>query len=177
MGGIKNYADFENTKLQKKREEELRRQEEERLRLLKIAEENRIKQEQEQARIAQAERVRQEQVRAEQARIAEQQRQAQIEQDKILKAKQQALKEFAGLKGGRMGTVEELQINNLLRQYFPPTDYRHWVLPARPANPNAPGFTDAIERAKWNQRMDTRSRWIAEAQKGFSKGVLNFLAK
>jgi hypothetical protein len=35
MGGIKNYADFENTKLQKKREEEARRQEEERQRALK----------------------------------------------------------------------------------------------------------------------------------------------
>ena len=78
MGGIKNYADFENTKIQKKREDEVRRKEQERQMILKIAEENRIKQEQEQARIAQAERVRQEQVRAEQARIAEQQRQAQI---------------------------------------------------------------------------------------------------
>jgi len=79
MGGIKNYADFENTKLQKKREEEERRQEEERQRVLKIAEENRIKQLQEQARVAEAERVRQEQ---QQARIAEQQRQVQ-EQDKL----------------------------------------------------------------------------------------------
>jgi hypothetical protein len=35
MGSIKNYADFENTKLQKKREEETRRQEEERQRALK----------------------------------------------------------------------------------------------------------------------------------------------
>ena len=80
MGGIKNYADFENTKIQKKKEEEARRQEEERLRLLKIAEENRIKQEQEQARIAQAERLRQlalEQQRMEQARQAEAQRIAQ----------------------------------------------------------------------------------------------------
>ena len=78
MWGIKNYADFENTKIQKKREDEVRRKEQERQMILKIAEENRIKQEQEQARIAQAERVRQEQVRAEQARIAEEQRQAQI---------------------------------------------------------------------------------------------------
>jgi hypothetical protein len=78
MGGIKNYADFENTKLQKRKEDEARRKEQERQMVLKIAEENRIKQEQEQARLAQAERVRQEQVRAEQARIAEQQRQAQI---------------------------------------------------------------------------------------------------
>jgi hypothetical protein len=78
MGGIKNYADFENTKIQKKREDEVRRKEQERQMILKIAEENRIKQEQEQARLAQAERVRQEQVRAEQARIAEEQRQAQI---------------------------------------------------------------------------------------------------
>jgi len=78
MGGIKNYADFENTKLQKRKEDEARRKEQERQMVLKIAEENRIKQEQEQTRIAQAERVRQEQVRAEQARIAEQQRQAQI---------------------------------------------------------------------------------------------------
>ena len=88
----------------------------------------------------------------------------------LLNAKQQALKEFAGLKGGRMGTVEELQINNILKQHFPPTDYRHWVLPARPANPKADAFRDAIERAKWNQMMDNRSKWIA----GFNKGFLNF---
>ena len=62
----------------RQQEETQRLAEEERLRLLKIAEENRIKQEQEQARIAEAERVRQEQLRAEQARIAEQQRQEQI---------------------------------------------------------------------------------------------------
>lgn len=77
MGGIKNYTDFENSKLQKRKEEEARRKEQERQMVLKIAEENRIKQEQEKARIAQAERVWQEQVRAEQARIAEKQRQAQ----------------------------------------------------------------------------------------------------
>ena len=71
MGGIKNYADFENTKIQKKREDEVRRKEQERQMILKIAEENRIKQEQEQARIAQAERVRQEQLRVEQQRQAE----------------------------------------------------------------------------------------------------------
>lgn len=88
MGGIKNYADFENTKLQKKREEEARRQEEERLRLLKIAEENRIKQEQEQARIAEAERVRQEQ-----ARIVEQQRQAQVAAQRSLLQNQLAEKQ------------------------------------------------------------------------------------
>jgi hypothetical protein len=41
MGSIKNYADFENTKLQKKREEELRRQEEERRLASRMAEENR----------------------------------------------------------------------------------------------------------------------------------------
>lgn len=35
MGSIKNYADFENTKIQKKREDEVRRQEEERQRVLK----------------------------------------------------------------------------------------------------------------------------------------------
>jgi hypothetical protein len=81
MGGIKNYADFENTKLQKKREEELRRQEEERLRLLKIAEENRIKQEEEQARIAHHERVRQEQVRAEQAKANDKQQKLKEIQD------------------------------------------------------------------------------------------------
>ena len=163
----KNYADFENTKRQKKREEE------ERLRLFKIAEENRIKQEQEQARIAEAERVRQEQLGAEQARIAEQQRQAQIEQDNILKAKQQALREFAGMQGGRMGTVEELQINNLLRQYFPPTDYRHWVLPAQSSGSS---FTEAIARAKWNQMMDNRSKFISLAQQGFPGGILKFLS-
>jgi hypothetical protein len=60
MGGIKNYADFENIKLQKKREEEARRQEEERLRLLKIAEENRIRKEKEQAlKIAEEKKVEQ----------------------------------------------------------------------------------------------------------------------
>ena len=160
MGGIKNYADFENSKLQKRKEDEARRKEQERQMVLKIAEENRIKQEQEKARIAQAERVRQEQVRAEQARIAEQQRQAQIEQDNILKAKQKALQEFAGMQGGRMGTVEELQSNSLVNKHFPPTDYRHWVLPARRANPNANSFTDALERARWNQMMDARSGWI-----------------
>lgn len=87
MGGIKNYADFENTKRQKKREEE------ERLRLFKIAEENRIKQEEEQARIAEAERVRQEQLRAEQARIAEQQRQAQVAVQRSLLQNQLAEKQ------------------------------------------------------------------------------------
>ena len=172
MGGIKNYADFENTKLQKRKEEEARRKEQERQMVLKIAEENRIKQEQEKARIAQAERVRQEQVRAEQARIAEQQRQAQIEQDNILKAKQKALQEFAGLQGGRMGKVEELQINGLLNKYFPPTDYRHWVLPARQANPNANAFTDALARARWNQMMDTRSGWIERSHKGLPKFLI-----
>jgi hypothetical protein len=40
MGGIKNYADFENTKIQKKREDEVRRKEEEKQRVLRIAEEN-----------------------------------------------------------------------------------------------------------------------------------------
>ena len=35
MGGIKNYADFENIKLQKRKEDVLRRQEEERQRVLK----------------------------------------------------------------------------------------------------------------------------------------------
>jgi hypothetical protein len=172
MGSIKNYADFENTKLQKRKEEEARRKEQERQMVLKIAEENRIKQEQEKARIAQAERVRQEQVRAEQARIAEQQRQAQIEQDNILKAKQKALQEFAGLQGGRMGKVEELQINGLLNKYFPPTDYRHWVLPARQANPNANAFTDALERARWNQMIDARSGWIERSHVGLPKFLI-----
>lgn len=172
MGGIKNYADFENSKLQKRKEDEARRKEQERQMVLKIAEENRIKQEQEKARIAQAERVRQEQVRAEQARIAEQQRQAQIEQDNILKAKQKALQEFAGLQGGRMGKVEELQINGLLNKYFPPTDYRHWVLPARQANPNANAFTDALERARWNQMIDARSGWIERSHVGLPKFLI-----
>lgn len=40
MGGIKNYADFENTKIQKKREDEVRRKEEEKQRVLRIAEKN-----------------------------------------------------------------------------------------------------------------------------------------
>ena len=172
MGGIKNYADFENSKLQKRKEDEARRKEQERQMVLKIAEENRIKQEQEKARIAQAERVRQEQVRAEQARIAEQQRQAQIEQDNILKAKQKALQEFAGLQGGRIGKVEELQINGLLNKYFPPTDYRHWVLPARQANPNANAFTDALERARWNQMIDARSGWIERSHVGLPKFLI-----
>lgn len=172
MGGIKNYADFENTKLQKRKEEEARRKEQERQMVLKIAEENRIKQEQEKARIAHQERVREEQVRAEQTRIAEQQRQAQIEQDNILKAKQKALQEFAGLQGGRMGKVEELQINGLLNKYFPPTDYRHWVLPARQANPNANAFTDALERARWNQMIDARSGWIERSHVGLPKFLI-----
>lgn len=55
MGGIKNYADFENTKLQKRKEEEVRRKEQERQMVLKIAEENRIKQLREQERAKQAE--------------------------------------------------------------------------------------------------------------------------
>ncbi len=102
MGSIKNYADFENSKLQKKREEEARRQEEERQRLFRIAEENRIRQEQEQARIADHERVRQEQVRAEQARIAEQQRQAELQAQMAAQAKandkQQKLKEIQDIR-------------------------------------------------------------------------------
>jgi len=96
MGSIKNYADFENSKLQKKREEE------ERQRVLRIAEENRIRQEQEQARIANHERVRQEQVRAEQARIAEQQRQAELQAQMAAQAKandkQQKLKEIQDIR-------------------------------------------------------------------------------
>jgi hypothetical protein len=55
MGGIKNYADFENIKLQKRKEEEVRRKEQERQMVLKIAEENRIKQLREQERAKQAE--------------------------------------------------------------------------------------------------------------------------
>ena len=55
MGGIKNYTDFENTKLQKRKEDEARRKEQERQMVLKIAEENRIKQLQEQERAKQAE--------------------------------------------------------------------------------------------------------------------------
>jgi len=88
MGSIKNYADFENTKRQKKREEEARRKEQERQMVLKIAEENRIKQEREQARIAEAERVRQEQ-----ARIAERQRQAQVAAQRSLLQNQLAEKQ------------------------------------------------------------------------------------
>ena len=55
MGGIKNYADFENSKLQKRKEEDARRKEQERQMVLKIAEENRIKQLREQERAKQAE--------------------------------------------------------------------------------------------------------------------------
>jgi len=58
MGGIKNYADFENIKLQKRKEEEVRRKEQERQMILKIAEENRIKQLQEQERAKQSEILR-----------------------------------------------------------------------------------------------------------------------
>jgi len=88
MGGIKNYADFENTKIQKKREDEVRRKEQERQMILKIAEENRIKQEQEQARIAQAERVRQEQAR--QAEVVRQRELAQKQaEDKLNQAMQE----------------------------------------------------------------------------------------
>lgn len=157
------------TQRQAEAAEAQRRQAQEAERLRQLALEQ---QRMEQSRAAEAEKVRQEQVRAEQARIAEQQRQAQIEQDNILKAKQQALREFAGLKGGRMGKVEELQINNLLKQYFPPTDYRHWVLPAYSSGSS---FKEAMARAQWNQMMDNRSRWIAAAQKGFPGGVLKLL--
>jgi hypothetical protein len=60
MGSIKNYADFENTKRQKKREEEARRKEQERQMVLKIAEENRIRKEKEQAlKIAEEKKVEQ----------------------------------------------------------------------------------------------------------------------
>lgn len=159
--------------------EEVRRQTEQRL-----AEEARVRQQQEaQARADEEARVRQEQARAEQQRAAQEaqvrqqqeaqrqaalqaqlaqeaQRKTQIEQDNILKAKQKALQEFAGLHGGRMGKVEELQVNSLLNNYFPPTDYRHWALPARRINPNTNSFTEAIESAKWNQMMDTRSKWL-----------------
>jgi hypothetical protein len=55
MGGIKNYADFENSKLQKRKEDEARRKEQERQMILKIAEENRIKQLREQERTKQSE--------------------------------------------------------------------------------------------------------------------------
>ena len=55
MGGIKNYADFENSNLQKRKEEDARRKEQERQMVLKIAEENRIKQLREQERAKQAE--------------------------------------------------------------------------------------------------------------------------
>jgi len=88
MGGIKNYADFENTKLQKRKEDEARRKEQERQMVLKIAEENRIKQEQEQARLAQAERVRQEQAR--QAEVVRQRELAQKQaEDKLNQAMQE----------------------------------------------------------------------------------------
>ena len=176
--------------------EEVRRQTEQRL-----AEEARVRQQQEaQARAAEEQRVRQEQQR--QAQIAEQQRQAQIvEQQRqaqaaeaqrqaalqaqiqaeaqrqaqinnqnIMNAKQRALQEFAGMNGGRRGTIEELQVNNLLKQYFPPTDYRHWELPAYTSSSS---FTEGLNRAKWNQMMNNRSRWIAAAQQGFPKGIFN----
>jgi hypothetical protein len=65
MGVIKNYADFENTKIQKKREDEVRRKEEEKQRVLRMAEENR-----------------QTQIRkAKELKIAEENRQAQIRRD------------------------------------------------------------------------------------------------
>ena len=167
--------------------EQVRRETEQRL-----AEEARVRQQQEaQARAAEEQRVRQEQQRqaqiveqqrqaqaaeaqrqaALQAQIqAEAQRQAQINNQNIMNAKQRALQEFAGMNGGRRGTIEELQVNNLLKQYFPPTDYRHWELPAYTSSSS---FTEALNRAKWNQMLNNRSRWIAAAQQGFPKGIFN----
>ena len=127
MGSIKNYADFENTKLQKKREEEARRQEEERLRLLKIAEENRIKQLQEQEKIRQAEILR----IAEENRIRQLQEQERIRQEQIKQKEatqnQSLLNEYSRIMNDRNYThpnnrylpeykkhVWELAKNNLL---------------------------------------------------------------
>ena len=132
------------------RQEQLRQAEMQRLEQQRAAETERIRQQQLQAQLA--EQARQQQLQAQAA--------ARREQDEILKAKQQALREFAGMQGGRMGKVEELQSNGLLSNYLSPTDYRYWVLPARQANPNANSFTDALERARWNQMMDARSGWI-----------------
>ena len=156
---------------------EIKRQEQLRLEAeRKVAEEMRIRQ----AQIAEAQRQaqRQAKIQAEaqrqaalQAKIqAEAQRQAQINNQNIMNAKQRALQEFAGMNGGRRGTIEELQVNNLLKQYFPPTDYRHWELPAYTSSSS---FTEGLNRAKWNQMMNNRSRWIAAAQQGFPKGIFN----
>jgi hypothetical protein len=71
MGGIKNYADFENTKLQRKREEELRRQEEERRLASRMAEENR------QAQIRKAKEL----------KIAEENRQALLKRKALAESK------------------------------------------------------------------------------------------
>ena len=91
MGGIKNYADFENTKIQRKREDEVRRQQEERRLASRMAEENR------QAQIRKAKEL----------KIAEENRQALLkrkalaesklkEQDIALKRQQAALAKVQG---------------------------------------------------------------------------------
>lgn len=71
MGGIKNYADFENTKIQKKREDEVRRQQEERRLASRMAEENR------QAQIRKAKEL----------KIAEENRQALLKRKALAESK------------------------------------------------------------------------------------------
>jgi len=71
MGGIKNYADFENTKLQRKREDEVRRQAEARRLASRMAEENR------QAQIRKAKEL----------KIAEENRQALLKRKALAESK------------------------------------------------------------------------------------------
>jgi len=71
MGGIKNYADFENTKLQRKREDEVRRQAEARHLASRMAEENR------QAQIRKAKEL----------KIAEENRQALLKRKALAESK------------------------------------------------------------------------------------------
>lgn len=71
MGGIKNYADFENTKIQKKREDEVRRQQEATRLASRMAEENR------QAQIRKAKEL----------KIAEENRQALLKRKALAESK------------------------------------------------------------------------------------------
>jgi len=71
MGGIKNYADFENTKIQRKREDELRRQQEATRLASRMAEENR------QAQIRKAKEL----------KIAEENRQALLKRKALAESK------------------------------------------------------------------------------------------
>jgi hypothetical protein len=68
MGQIKSYADLENSTLRKSQEEEQKRREDERQRVLRIAEENRLNQQKKQAKIAQGNKIKLQQARLEKQR-------------------------------------------------------------------------------------------------------------